>query len=82
MYLCDCYALLSNQLITKIIQLRLSIVFPLKQRVHKTPLYCIGSGPGFSICSIIFTAEYYAVDSDVTFYEKLIVLLITYCIKI
>ena len=34
----------------------------LNQKVHKVPLYCIEGGPGFSKYSIIFTAEYCAVD--------------------
>ena len=51
------------------------------QKVHKAPLYCIAGSQGFSKYSI-FTTEYYAVDTNVTFYDKLIVLFITYCIKI
>ena len=54
----------------------------LAQKVHKAPLYCIGGDPGFSKYSITFTAEYYAVNSNVPFYDKLIVLFITYCTKI
>ena len=42
----------------------------LKQKVHRAALYCIGGGPGFSKYSI-FTAEYYAVDSNTTFNDKL-----------
>ena len=52
------------------------------QKVHTAPLYCIGGGQGFSKYSIIFIAEYCAVDSNVTSYDKLIVLFMTYCIKI
>ena len=52
------------------------------QKVHKAPLYCTGGGQGFSKYSIIFTAEYFAVNSNATFYDKLVVLFITKCIKI
>ena len=54
----------------------------LNQKVHKAPFYCIEGGSGFPKYNIIYTAEYYAEDLTVTFYDKLVVLFITSCIKI